>query len=255
MDSTEQMFRNGCHHVVGRGRLGQTLESGLEQADRKLTRKASQADVVWFCVPESVLGDTVIRWSEEMRPGVIRLHTSGYLPASVLDDKAGSWRGALHPAYSFHKPLSHMPGRIFWTFEGSPELRTVVAELVACWDGSFHILEERYRQAYHIICVLLANLTAVPFSIAGELSRQIGLPFREMTESLLLPVLDRMGISDHSDLSALTGPAARGDDRTVSAQSEWLAERDPIAADVYRSLSEAIRKYRDQSDGRQSKRK
>ncbi len=246
MNSAVNMFRNGQHHVVGRGRLGKTLENGLQAAGRDLTSQVRDADVIWFCVPESALREAFEELSGQLRPESIRLHTSGFLPASVLKDNPGSLAGSLHPAYSFHKPLSDMPSGILWTFEGSSELTGVVAELTEYWGGTLHTLDEDQKAAYHIICVLLANLTAIPLTIARNLSDSIGLPFSRLTESLLLPVLGRIQATDTEPMSHLTGPAARGDENTVQKQVDWLMEQDSVAADVYRVLSEAIRRYRDQ---------
>lgn len=241
----EHLLNCGKHHIVGRGRLGRTVENGLIQIGRSVVQDVEQADIVWFCVPESRIAEVCGGLSENMKSETVRLHTSGFLPADILDTGGDCVVGTLHPAYSFHVSLNQMPTGIFWTYEGSAELIPAIQDLVTEWKGTLHLLKREDKCAYHVICVLLANLTAVPALTAKNLSDRIGLPFSHLLSSLLLPVLNRLAASVPGDDGLLTGPAVRGDMKTVQAQLDWLAAHHPVGADIYRVLSDAIRQLSD----------
>lgn len=234
----QKRFQNGLHAVVGLGRLGKTLSNGLVTAGHRVTGEVVSADVLWFCVPESEFNGERVRAVIRDNPSAARIHTSGFLPATILGTDPGTPVASLHPAYSFPEPLSAMPSGVFWTMEGDGVLLPLLAGLVDDWQGNHAVIAADHKPAYHIVCVLLANLSMVPVSLAEQLIEDTGLPLDKLVGSLTLPLLHAVG--KEGRVPAITGPAARGDRETVERQLHWLHEHCPEVATVYAALSRYI---------------
>ncbi len=235
-----QQFREGIHVVVGRGRLGTTLANALSGAGRTVGTDHSSADFLWFCVPESQLTGDRVQSVIAQNPSAARIHTSGFAPASVLGQCPGGPVASLHPAYSFPDPLTTMPPGVFWTMEGDAVLFPALIELVDDWQGNHAVIPADQKPAYHIVCVLLANLSLVPVTLAAKLVEEINLPLGKLVGSLTLPPL-RAAV-ENGTVPGMTGPAARGDRQTVERQLHWLKEHHPGIADIYEALSMHILK-------------
>jgi len=92
---------------------------------------------------------------------------------------------------------------------------------------------------YHAAAVLASNFPAVLLSLAEELLARIGVApadARLALRPLLLSAAENL--RQRSGAEAMTGPIVRGDVDTIRSHLEALID-DPIALDVYRSLSRA----------------
>ena len=231
-------FQEGCHAVLGSGRLGTTLKNGLKALTLRMETEPDRADIIWLCIPEKSIDKELVRGIRSRNPLAVLVHTSGYLPASVLKLRPDDPAASLHPAYSFSRPLPSMPAGIFWTVEGDACLLPALEHIVAQWQGSaFRIAADR-KPAYHLACVLLANLALVPIAAAETIANSLGLDFVRMYDSLARPILGSANLSDVRN--RLTGPAARGDRKTISAQLEWLRSNRPDMVGLVDTLSRWI---------------
>jgi len=233
-------LRKSSHFIRGRGRLGSTIANGLKSLGITVVPDPELADVIWFCVPEKVIQSETEKLFFRLNAGKNFVHTSGMLCSEDIRVGENIKVASLHPAYSFAEPLQAMPENILWTFEGDCELRNLLRPLINAWKGKWAEISANTKIPYHIACVLMGNLIDVPVGAAEEICRQFGLPFSDMAQSLLFPHLADSVSGDV--LKRTTGPAARGDSKTVERETHWLQENLPEYEKVYSLLSSLIQK-------------
>ena len=225
--------------VVGDGRAGNALTLGLRRAgdhvDGPLPRGAAPRDVdaVLLCVPDSEIAAAAALVPAGPPVG----HCSG---ASALDDLAP------HEAFSIH-PLMTIPAgadpEIFSgagaAVAGATEAGLELARALAIRLGMRPIeVAPADRTAYHAAASIASNFLITLEAAAEHLAATVGVERAD-----LLPLV-RASVENWARLGperALTGPVARGDERTVTAQRDAVAERAPELLDLFDALVGATR--------------
>jgi predicted short-subunit dehydrogenase-like oxidoreductase (DUF2520 family) len=160
------------------------------------------------------------------------------LSAHRLIHASGSLRtpraAGMHPLYTFGPELydDDVYPRIpfICDADGPP-----FAEVFPDFANPSWTIDPHDRPRYHAACVMGGNFTTLLWSRAMEIFAELGLP-----SEAALPYLERTcaNVARHGP-GALTGPLARGDRKTISANLAALAG-DPWR-DVYRAIVEAVR--------------
>lgn len=237
--------------VVGPGRVGAALARGLRAHFQVRTRKRGQAlqlervpDGSWIlvCVPEAA-------WSE-LAPQ-LELHTkrlrivsvSGSLTAEDFAALQLDRIETLHPLMTFahgeRESLRGVPMGI-----SSPALRPLVK---AVGGKAFALPAD--RTLYHAGAVMAAAGIVTTFALACELLAASGV---DKAAQMLEPIATRAIAlaAKHGAARALTGPVARGDERTLARHRAALsspAAQASIARDdaaLYEALIAAMRRLR-----------
>lgn len=167
-------------------------------------------------------------------------HCAGAHPASLLAPlvRRGIACGSWHPAMTFRGAASDaeaLSGAVV-ALEGDP----AAVEVLASFTGALglpHVALVADRKAhYHAALVLASNGRVALEAAAARLLEVSGLD-EETARSLLQPLVERTEQNLRASLpaTALTGPAARGDVRTVEAHLEALRDH-PQLDDLYRAL-------------------
>jgi predicted short-subunit dehydrogenase-like oxidoreductase (DUF2520 family) len=255
--------------IVGAGRLGTVLGAALvrrgwraeavfdkdakaARASRRIigggrattdVRAAARAGaVVFLTVPDDEIGRVAagLARAETRWAGRFAFHTSGLLPARVLDPlrKRGAEVASCHPAQSF--PAKDAPARIFkgitWGIEGDPAAVEVAEGIVRGLGGQVLLLSERDKPLYHAACSLASNsLVALEWAAADLLARSgIG---EKGAEEVLFPLLQGtlQNVNNLGLKGALTGPIVRGDVATVKKHLKALREY-PGTREIYLAL-------------------
>jgi len=152
------------------------------------------------------------------------VHFSGQL---VTDMAYGA-----HPLMTFGPELYALQDyqKIPWILEqGAPSF----SELLPGLANPHFVISKHEKDYYHALCVMSNNFTTLLWSkFFNEMGGRFQIP-----KEHLLPILRRtmMNLSDDHD-NALTGPLARGDERTIAANLASL-EGDAYAG-VYRAFVE-----------------
>jgi predicted short-subunit dehydrogenase-like oxidoreductase (DUF2520 family) len=104
-----------------------------------------------------------------------------------------------------------------------------------------HIVEidEADRAAYHAAASVASNFLVVIEDLAERLARTVGLP-REPLVALVRASVDNWAALGPQ--RSLTGPVARGDERTVARQRAAVAERAPDDLELFDALVAATRR-------------
>jgi len=232
-----------CHlAIIGRGRLGRSLERLLGSSPWTLTLVGrppydesllAAADAVLLAVPDRAVAEAARLVPE----GPVVLHCSGALDTGVLRPRRRV--GSFHPLMTFPGPEVALPD-----LTGVPAALAGDPDAVAFGRRLAHQLGMQPlhvpgdRRLYHAAAVMAGNFATVLLADAARVLHEAGVARDEAASALLPLALASLRNASPDPARALTGPAARGDLSTVQAHQEALEAADlPAEAEVYRTMS------------------
>jgi len=253
--------------IVGAGRVGAVLGAALRRAGhdviavsavsdlsrlraeallpgvpiRSVPEVISDADLVLLSVPDDVLPGLVAGLVDTgtIHAGQFVAHPSGRYGIDVLAPvtRVGAIPLALHPVMTFtgtSVDLARLDDCPFGV-TSADSVRPVAEALVVEMGGEPVWVPEEARSLYHAAVVFGANYLMTVVLQSLDLLRDAGIaePQRLMGP-LLSASLDNA--LRHGD-SALTGPVARGDARTVGDHLERMRDLPPVVTETYRALA------------------
>lgn len=257
--------------VVGAGALGRVLGARLhergypilgvvsktrehaEALGRKVEARIYSSDIddlppatrlLVLCVPDSALE----KLAEQLRRVVahpwrqtVVLHTSGALPASVLQPLADQGARVL----SFH-PLQALTPRsdasaldgVYAGIEGDPPAVAAGVELAANLGMRYLVLSAEAKPRYHLAASVASNYLVTLHAVVQQILQSLDID-RETAQAVMAPLvrgtLDNLDASTPED--ALTGAIVRGDLDTVRQHGLALRRHLPSLVPVYASLA------------------
>lgn len=260
-------------NLIGAGRVGQTFLSLLSSladceiqdvlsASRNSAENAVQrvgagraetdlsdmrpADLWVVAVPDTqiscVASDlAATQTATEQRPTVF--HCSGFFPADELAAlRRLGWRlASVHPVLSFADPdkaIKQFTGTLCG-LEGDADALAILKPILERMGAECFSIRSDGKSLYHAAAVISNNFAVVLQAIAREAWAEAGV------RADVVPLLNaRLLESTAKNVvalgpqQALTGPAARGDERVVTTQGRDVANWHPQAGEVYRALSD-----------------
>jgi predicted short-subunit dehydrogenase-like oxidoreductase (DUF2520 family) len=225
--------------IVGAGRLGAAMAAALGAAgvavEGPLGRDetvSSQPAAVLLCVPD----DQIEAAAATLPAGRLVGHCSAATTLAAL---------APHEAFSLHPLMTVTPagadfaGATAAIAGATPRALRAAAELARALG--MHVLEidEADRGAYHAAASVASNFLVVIEDLAERLARTAGLD-REPLVALVRASVDNWATLGPE--RSLTGPVARGDERTVARQRAAVAERAPEDLELFDALVAATRR-------------
>jgi predicted short-subunit dehydrogenase-like oxidoreductase (DUF2520 family) len=225
--------------IVGNGRLGNALANALRaagvQVNGPLNRGEApgEADAVLLCVPDGEIGAA----AGAVPAGLAVGHCSG---ATGLDVLAG------HDAFSLHPLMTVTADAAATTFAGAgaavagstPAMLELARGLARRLGMRPIEIAPGDRTAYHAAASIASNFLVTLEAAAERLAATVG-----MEREDLVPLIGAT-VENWSRLGgerALTGPVARGDERTVAAQRQAIAERAPDLLALFDTMVDATR--------------
>jgi predicted short-subunit dehydrogenase-like oxidoreductase (DUF2520 family) len=264
------MQRNSSVAIVGPGRLGQAmgkllLEGGIairfvvarriEQARRAVRfigggnaasldmPSLGEAGVILITTSDAAV-DSVARkvalccddWSKR-----VVLHTCGSLPASVLEPfkRRGAWIGSLHPYQTIPTPEAGVRSLVgcYWAVEGDRRAKAVAKRWVKVFQGTAFEVSPEAKPLYHLSAFLVCPTVVTLMDCSRSLLRQAGVP-----RGIAKPMLEQFvgetarNFAELGARRALTGPAVRGDWKTLERHVGQLRRFAPEVVPAYREL-------------------
>lgn len=240
--------------IVGAGRLGTTLAERLAEAGyviseivtrndlqslanaQRLARKVGatartshraklDADVVWFCVPDSQIAPAAADLSGHDWKNQIALHSSGVLSSDALAElrERGARVASVHPLMTFvEKSQPDLQGVPF-AIEGDAVAVRVAKSIISSLGGDAFRIRKQDKVAYHafatMVCPLLVSLLAASEQIAALAGISPRLARRRM-----MPIL-RQTLANYEKLgpaASFSGPIVRGDVQTIARHLKAL---------------------------------
>jgi predicted short-subunit dehydrogenase-like oxidoreductase (DUF2520 family) len=227
--------------IVGNGRLGNTLAGALRAAGVQVTgplgRNATpdEADAVLLCVPDAEIAAAAAAVPAGLAVG----HCSGATGLDALATSGGDVF-SLHPLMTItaDSPPTAFAGAGA-AVAGSTPAMLDLARAIAKRLGMRPIeIAPGDRAAYHAAASIASNFLVTLEAAAERLATTVG-----MEREDLVPLV-RATVENWSRLGgerALTGPVARGDEGTVAAQRQAIAERAPDLLALFDTLVDATR--------------
>jgi len=225
--------------VVGAGRLGTALVAALREAAVGVEGPAGRGEVptgcsaIVLCVP-----DGEIEGAAATVAGAAPLvgHTSGATPLSALAPAGGAAFG-LHPLQTFTPESSGLGA-----FAGAgcaiagftAEALAFAADLARVLGMIPFEIDDEGRAAYHAAASVASNFVVTLEAAAERVAAGAGLD-PQQARQLLVPLLRRTvdNLAELGPEDALTGPVARGDEATVAAQRQAVAEQAPELLELF----------------------
>jgi len=220
---------------IGSGRavtLGVPSTSALTQASVILLTTSDGAVAL---VAKDIAG-LAEDWS-----GHVVLHTCGSLPSSALLPlkRRGASVGSMHPFQtvpSARAGVRRLKG-CYWGVEGNARARKVATRFVRLLGGvEFSVRPER-KTLYHAAAFLSCPTIVTLMERSRLLLQKSGVPARVARPMLAKFVAETArNFADLGARRALTGPAVRGDWKTIRRHLAALRRSSPQTVPVYRAL-------------------
>jgi predicted short-subunit dehydrogenase-like oxidoreductase (DUF2520 family) len=268
------MQRKPSIAIVGPGNLGSALAISLARAGfkvesviarsggkslakaRRLAKQVgaqaaesaenSNAQVVWFCVPDSEIAAAArflankVQWN-----GRVALHSSGALTSGELDAlrREGAAVASVHPLMTFVGNSSPALQGVPFAIEGDAAAVRVARTIVKVIGGQAYAIRKQDKAAYHAWGTFVSPLVTALLTTSEEVAKLAGVRPEE-ARSRMIPIL-RQTLANYEQFGAargFSGPIIRGDVDTVKRHLGVLG-RVPAAKRVYVALALAALEY------------
>jgi predicted short-subunit dehydrogenase-like oxidoreductase (DUF2520 family) len=240
--------------VLGNGAVGSALlrelpKTGVEivarwtRSSRKPLPDLARAQVVFLAVKDAAV-EELCRQLPVAR-GQLVVHLAGSLPLSSLDAAKvrGARTGSLHPLRAVLAG-DDFRGAASGISASSASGREQLAGLARRLGMTPLFIPDRTRALYHASAVLAAGAQVALFSEAVRAFRQATRSSEPEARAALLPLaLGALGkLRELPAAKAITGPAARGDLRTIDANRAALPKEMLALYDELTRIALALRK-------------
>jgi len=200
--------------------------------------RPERCDAIVLCVPDSEIASAA-----EVVTAAAPLvgHTSGATPLTALAH-AGVPGFGLHPLQSFAHPGVRFEGAGAAVAGTTPEALAFATDLAERLGMKPFEIDDEGRAAYHAAASVASNFLVTLEAAAETIAAGAGLD-RDDARELFMPLV-RQTVDNVAELGperALTGPIARGDDATVSAQRAAVEEAAPELLALFDELVERTR--------------
>ena len=248
---------------IGAGNVGDTLAVAFARAGWDITAVASRdegrrerfthlvpgarafaephavlddADLIFVTVPDDAIAG--VAGALHLYSGQALVHTSGALPASVLEPAmaAGTSAGSFHPLVAFadhDRALEDLNGSTV-AIEGDELLLPLLADLAESIGAKPVTLPDGGKTAYHAAAMMAAGGLVGLLDAIATVAQGAGLD--EPTALAVYIPLARQALANAERLgidAALTGPLLRGDVGTLRGHLETLRGHAPDALPLY----------------------
>ena len=199
----------------------------------RVDRLDEDVDVCLLCVDDDALYDLGL---DLKLPHSLVIHTSGATPASVLK-RISKRHGVMWSPQTFVRDIAMDYSKLPLCIEGcNPQVEEEIAELAARISPCVYRLNLDKRRKAHLAAVMVCNFVNAINATAQDLMEEAGLDF-SMLRQLAEQTLRKW---DYGDLWAQqTGPARRGDEKTITEQRRMLAGQ-PQLLQLYDQITQLI---------------
>jgi predicted short-subunit dehydrogenase-like oxidoreductase (DUF2520 family) len=220
---------------------------GAGRAHAGMSREVLTAQVVLLSTPDDEIADVARQIAEMLRQsgaekpsGIVFLHTSGALDASVLESlrEQGASVGSIHPLQTFSGVgVPELEGKLF-AIEGDPAAVRAARSIARQLGGRPVKISASKKRLYHAAAALAAGHVLALEEAATRMLMSAGMKRQEAVRALLsltrqaLENFERLGIR-----AAWTGPLARGDYRVIMAHEEAMGELPVEYTRAYEALN------------------
>jgi len=234
---TKLLNQSGLYHLslAGRNQEKTQVAANFISKDievRDISSAGQNADLTFLTVSDDAIEPlcNVLVETHSISADSILVHCSGALPSSILNT-AQTQRGcriaSLHPLQTFpdtESAVRNLPGT-YCFYEGSEEVLTILESLIKSIQLQPVLITPEAKILYHTAAVMACNYLTALMDAALETGQQAGIDADVLWQGLsplVLATLDN--INKTNPATALTGPIARGDIKTVGRHITQLSQ-------------------------------
>lgn len=236
--------------MTPKGIISRNAESGKKLSARygvpffDTAKSVPDSIDIWFvAVPDDAIAEIALKMSE-MHSDAILVHCSGAFDTSHIM--------SFHPRSACFYPLQTFSGDIPAALDEIPILisasDTLVSESLTRLGQKISkqvlTIDDSDRLVVHLAAVFANNFTNLMLRLSEDILESQGLS-TDLLYRLMQETVDkakRIGPD-----AAQTGPAQRGDVKTLAGHREWLASRQPQMLSMYDLCTEFITKMKPNS--------
>lgn len=225
--------------IVGTGNVGFHLNNELAKSDDLNViqfNSRSQNSLTDFDIAILAVSDDAISEVSKNIESKLVVHTSGTTDINLLKNSHN--KGVFYPLQSFSKQkevdFSHVPLCIEAENKEDLELLETLGKSL---KSKTYIVNSEQRKHLHLAAVFANNFSNHMFTLAEEICNKNNVPF-EVLKPLIQETTKK--IETLSPAKAQTGPAARGDQKTIENHLELL---DTYQQELYLKITQSIKKY------------
>lgn len=224
--------------LIGKGNVATHLKKALSkysltQIDSRILENIPDADVYIFAVKDDALPEVLNRFP--MREGLF-VHTAGSIAMDVFENHADRY-GVLYPLQTFSKDrtvdFKDIP--LFIETNNHPD-RLLLESIANSISNQVVYLSSEKREKLHLSAVFANNFVNHMYYEAAKILEE-----ENLSPQLLLPLIEETAnkITLMHPREAQTGPAIRGDEKTMKKHLELL-EGNPRLQELYEKISRSI---------------
>lgn len=191
-------------------------------------------------------------------PRISALHNSGTLDTKPLAplEMLGAAVGACHPFMTFprfgstvrsgSKEDDYDPAfPLVFGIDGNVKGLAACRKVTKACNGVAVEVRGKDRIAYHAAAVLACTLLGANIAMALDILRKIGISEKQAKTAVMAIAQETLAnFSEYGIDRSWTGPAVRGDTRTIKAHAAAIRKLNPGTAKVYKLLSDWVMKQK-----------
>lgn len=207
-------------------------------ATNKVEKIVTDADLYLFAISDGAIQALAENLSNQLseKGSYIFAHTSGATPQLVFKGLNKNY-GIFYPLQTFSKDRPADFSTIPFCIDGNRKnVRTSLTRLAERLSTSVSLITDEQRAVLHVAAVFVNNFTNALFGVGKEILDQHDIPFQLLTP-LILETAKK--VQDSPPLSMQTGPARRGDQKTIQRHLDLL-DHQPAVGELYQKLSDLI---------------
>lgn len=211
------------------------------QFDMMDTPTTFDSDLAILCVSDDAILE--ILQQNHFDPSTLIVHIAGSVPLSIFTDCDINNGGVFYPLQTFSKnrDIDFHDVPVFIEAQ-QPEGLTELQDLAIDFGANSKVLDSEKRLQLHLAAVFASNFTNSLMASAETILTAIGLDFRVM-RPLLSEVVEKGALI--GPRHAQTGPARRGDEKTIKKHVNALKNEE--MRQLYLLMSDLIRNQSDEN--------
>ena len=171
------------------------------------------------------------------QPNGLVVHTAGSVNKDVLQQVAKNY-GVLYPLQSLRKEKRDYDTIPLLVDAASADDLLLITGFAETLSPVVRHASDDYRLKMHVAAVMVNNFTNYLYMLAADFCKKENVHF-DLLKPLIEETATRIGM--YEPASVQTGPAVRGDEKTLALHMEMLADH-PILKQFYELFTASIRK-------------
>ncbi len=231
-----QLFKAGynIHQVCSRNEHAvKTAEQCYAQLCSDVSELDGEADVYIFCVQDDKIAEATLHTNVS---GKLFLHTSA--SADTVPVFTDNTFGVLYPLQTFSRniEMSFKEIPFFIAAENENSLLTI-RQIASSLSNQVYDVSDQERLGLHVAAVFANNFSNYMLLAASEICKSNNLNF-DVLKPLIQQTMERA--LQHNPAEVQTGPAMRGDSKTIARHLQYLHQHHPQWEDLYQLITHRI---------------